>query len=54
MATSKETLDRRKFILRTSQTIAGAALAGGAITASTGASADGEYFVLDSAAENSA
>lgn len=52
MATSKETLDRRKFILRTTQAVAGAALAGGAITASTGASADGEYLVLDSAAKN--
>ena len=32
MAASKETLDRRKFILRTSQVLAGTALAGGAVT----------------------
>ena len=50
MAASKETLDRRKFILRSSQVLAGTALTGGAVTAST--KTDGEYFVLDSAAEN--
>ena len=50
MENSKETLDRRKFILRTSQAVAGAALAGSAINASAGT--DGSYFVLDSSLIN--
>jgi len=50
MTTSKETLDRRKFILRTSQAVAGAALVGSSLSAS--ASDDGAYFVISSDASD--
>jgi len=50
MGISKETLDRRKFIVRTAQAVAGAALVGSALPAS--ASTDGAYLVLDSGSVN--
>lgn len=48
MDTSNEKLDRRKFIFRTSQVLAGTVLAAGAMSASAGDSS----FVMNSATKN--